>query len=95
MGLPIVTTRSPGCVDVVSDGVNGFLVPGRDVQSLASAINRLVDCSETRRRFGDASRRHAVSRFDVKAVVQQTRTLYRGLLGNGHRANGRSSIRLS
>lgn len=85
MGLPIVTTQSPGCIDVVRDGVNGFLVPGRDVQALASAIDRLVACADIRRRFGEASRRHAVSQFNVASVVQQTRTLYRGLLAESPR----------
>src|SRR5207253_6184837 len=69
MALPIVTTRSPGCVDVVEDGVNGFLVPGRDAGALAAAILRLVDQPETRRRFGAESRRRAVAQFDLAAVV--------------------------
>src|SRR5207248_119447 len=36
MGLPLITTRSPGCVEVVEEGVNGWLVPVRDAGALAS-----------------------------------------------------------
>ena len=43
MGLPLVTTDSPGCNDVVADGVNGFLTPLRDPAALSQAIQRLLD----------------------------------------------------
>jgi glycosyltransferase involved in cell wall biosynthesis len=38
-GLPVVTT--PHCGNVVTDGVDGFIVPARDSQALADAIARL------------------------------------------------------
>jgi glycosyltransferase involved in cell wall biosynthesis len=38
-GLPVVTT--PNCGNVVTDGVDGFIVPARDSQALADAIARL------------------------------------------------------
>src|SRR5690606_4362554 len=34
----LVTTDVPGCRDVVTDGVDGLLVPPRDAKALASAI---------------------------------------------------------
>jgi glycosyltransferase involved in cell wall biosynthesis len=80
MGLPIVTTKSPGCAEVVDDGVNGFLVPVRDPQALAAAVGRLLSDAASRRRCGAASRRLALDRFDLNAIAQQTRSLYRRLL---------------
>ncbi len=38
-GLPVVTT--PNCGNVVTDGVDGLIVPARDSQALADAIARL------------------------------------------------------
>jgi glycosyltransferase involved in cell wall biosynthesis len=38
-GLPVITT--PNCGQVVTDGVDGFIVPVRDSQALADAIARL------------------------------------------------------
>ena len=39
-GLPVVTT--PCCGDVVSDGVDGFIVPARDSEALAKTLMRYV-----------------------------------------------------
>jgi glycosyltransferase involved in cell wall biosynthesis len=80
MALPLITTDSPGCNDVVEDGVNGFLTPGRDPAALTRAILRLLEQPELRRRFGQVSRRRAVERFDLSVVVQETRRHYRELL---------------
>ncbi|MGO8697758.1 MAG: glycosyltransferase family 4 protein [Limisphaerales bacterium] len=41
-GLPVVTT--PNCGNVVTEGVDGFIVPARDSQALADAIARLDAC---------------------------------------------------
>jgi glycosyltransferase involved in cell wall biosynthesis len=80
MGLPLVTTDTPGCKDVVEDGVNGFLVPARDAGALGRAVLRLLAEPDLRRRFGRESRRRAVSLFDLSVVAAQTRALYRDLL---------------
>ncbi len=41
-GRPIVTTRMPGCTDVIRDGWNGFLVPPRDPRLMAERILDLL-----------------------------------------------------
>lgn len=45
-GLPIVASRSGGIVDLVKDGVNGYLVPEKDSKGLADRINLVIkdDC---------------------------------------------------
>lgn len=80
MGLPIVTTDSPGCRDVVEEGVNGFLVPVGDCAALTGAILRLVEQPALRDRLGRASRQRAVERFDLSLVTEQTRAVYERLL---------------
>ena len=55
-GLPIVVSREVGCVtDLVSDGVNGFTPAAADIESLASALRRLIEDAGLRRRQGEAS----------------------------------------
>ena len=80
MGLPIVTTDSPGCKDVVEDGVNGFLVIPRDSAALERAIFQLIESPDLRRTFGVASRQRALARFDLSRIATETRALYLSLL---------------
>jgi glycosyltransferase involved in cell wall biosynthesis len=82
MGLPLITTDSPGCNDVVEDGVNGCLVPARNPEALSQAIVDLLRQPEARQRFGRESRRRAVERFDLSVVVAQTAKHYRDLLAH-------------
>jgi glycosyltransferase involved in cell wall biosynthesis len=83
MALPIVTTDSPGCREVVVPGVNGCLVPIGDVDALAGALRRLADDPPLRERFGENGRARAIERFDLGVVAERTRHLYRELLAHG------------
>jgi glycosyltransferase involved in cell wall biosynthesis len=80
MGLPLITTFSPGCKEVVEDQVNGLLVPVHDAMALGHAILRLVNQPELRKRFGRLSRQRAVERFDLSLIAEQTRRMYKQLL---------------
>ena len=79
--LPLVTTDVPGCREVVSDGVDGLLVPVRDAAALARAIARLQDDPALARRLGVAARIKALALFDERVVVDATLAVYRELLG--------------
>jgi glycosyltransferase involved in cell wall biosynthesis len=81
-GLPIVTTRNRGCVEVVRDGVNGILVPVGAVAELADALQRLAGDQELRERMGAEGRRIAEEEFSVDQVADRTEAVYRELLGD-------------
>lgn len=68
MGLPIITTDWVGCRDTVEDGVNGFLIPTKDVDALVDRIERYLAEPALATRHGAASRRLAERRFDVRRV---------------------------
>lgn len=80
-GRPIVTTDTPGCRDVVADGINGLIVKPCDAESLAAALGRLLGDSELRSRLGAEGRRRAEREFDIKSVVKATLDQYRQMLG--------------
>ena len=80
MELPLVTTNSAGCNEVVEDGVNGFMVPVGDLNALADAIVTFVEQPDLRQRFGRASRQRILDRFDLSVIADQTISLYRNLL---------------
>jgi len=75
-GLPLITTDVPGCREVVSDGVDGLLVPKGDSKALAQAIRRLQENPELARRLGEAARLKARSQFDEHIVIQRTLEVY-------------------
>ena len=80
MGLPIVTTDTPGCNDVVKHGMNGLLTPARDQEALAQAIMDMVENPEGRRLFGRNSRRHTIKNFDLSKIVAEISSIYQDLL---------------
>lgn len=79
-GLPLVTTDVPGCREVVTDGVDGLLVPVHDAAALATAIARLLDDKPLAARLGEAARAKALSEFDERIVIERTLAVYQELL---------------
>ena len=78
--LPLVTTDVPGCREVVTDGVDGLLVPVRDAGALATAIARLHDDPVLAARLGAAARQRALDEFDEQIVIARTLAVYQELL---------------
>lgn len=81
-GLALVTTNVPGCREVVTDGVDGLLVPVRDVEALAKAIARLHDDPALRKKLGNAARQKALLEFDERIVVHRTLQVYEEIVPN-------------
>ncbi len=69
IGRPVVTTDSVGCRDTVIDGYNGFMIPAKDSDALASALKKLIDAPELRQTMGRNAREFAVDKFDIKDVI--------------------------
>jgi glycosyltransferase involved in cell wall biosynthesis len=67
-GRPVITADTPGCRETVIDGVNGYLVPPRNPQALATAMLRFVEDPGLIVDMGNQSRLIAQSRFDVGQV---------------------------
>jgi glycosyltransferase involved in cell wall biosynthesis len=74
-GLPIVTTDTPGCRDVVTHGVNGLLVPVKNAQAIADALETLIKDPGLRHRMGNAGRKVAVNFSNIK-INQETLAVY-------------------
>lgn len=81
-GRAIVATNVPGCEEIVRNGVNGVLVPPRDPDALARAIDALLKDSRARTRMGERGREIALQKFKEEDVVRETIAVYRELLGS-------------
>ena len=71
-GLPVVATEVGGVPELVEDGVTGFLVPPRDPDALAEALQKLIANPELRRRMSQAGRKKALKEFTLDRMLQET-----------------------
>jgi len=81
MERPIITTDAPGCKNVCVDGVNGFLVKPKDVESLYLAMKKMVELGDEKlREFGKAGRRLAEEKYNVEKIVGEYINLIEAIL---------------
>jgi glycosyltransferase involved in cell wall biosynthesis len=67
-GRAVVASAVGGLRDAVDDGVNGLLVPPRDVAALRAAIERLLADADLRERLGRAAREKALREWSPAAA---------------------------
>jgi glycosyltransferase involved in cell wall biosynthesis len=80
MCQPVVATDAGGTGEVVQEGRTGYLVPPRDVATLAAAIGRVLDDPACARAMGERGRSVVVEHFSARAMVRQMEALYARLL---------------
>jgi len=78
-GLPVVATTVGGVPDVITDGVEGLLVPPGRADALADAVSRLARDPAQRGRLADASLARSAL-FDVGSAAHAVESVYRELL---------------
>ena len=81
-GRVVVTTDHPGCRDAIEVGVSGLLVPVRNSDALADAIEELIKDPVRCVTMGQAGRKLAVSAFDEKKIVSAHLKIYQELMDN-------------
>ncbi len=75
--LPTVATRVGGIPEIIEDGRDGLLVPARNPEALAHAIETLYTDPEKARSFGTALHSRVERDFTKKRMVDETLALYR------------------
>lgn len=96
-GLPMVATSVGGNPEVIVDGKSGFIVQPRDVESLAAAMERMMNLSGSERKaMADAGRAHARERFDMERILDQWENLYYKLIARTvTKPNGKQQMQLA
>ena len=67
-GLPAVSTRVGGLVDIVRDGENAVAVPPGSPARIVDALRSLLDNPGYRERLGSAARENAMAHHDIDVV---------------------------
>ena len=80
-GLPIVSFACPtGPSEIVSDGLNGYLVAPYDVDLMVTRIQTLMDDADLRQSMSDRSM-DDTEKFDKARILAQWQGLIHELLG--------------
>ena len=69
-GLPVLTTRTGGIPEAVSDGVTGILVPPKDVNELSRGLEKLLMNTSMRDQMGKAGRAKAQELFNIEKTIE-------------------------
>ena len=75
-GLPIVTSSLAGIPEIITDQINGILVPQRAPEALASAIRSLLLDPKKREKLGASGLSTAREKFSLAATVQELIALF-------------------
>jgi glycosyltransferase involved in cell wall biosynthesis len=91
-GLPVVTTRVGAIPEIITDGVEGFLVQPGDTAALTDRIRLLIQDPALRARMSSAARARYLNEFTSEAFVERLEAVWRsvtdraGLCRDGVRA---------
>ncbi|OGU76006.1 MAG: hypothetical protein A2V93_06875 [Ignavibacteria bacterium RBG_16_34_14] len=79
MEKPSVATNSHGVLDIIVDGVTGYLFIKKDEKDLAKKLKLLINSPEKRIEIGKAAKEYVIKNFDVEKQTQELIGLYRKL----------------
>ncbi len=68
IGRPVIATFHAGTQELVEQGINGFLVPERDVDNLVRKILYLIKWPNLRRTMGENGRKKVLKEYDMRIV---------------------------
>jgi len=79
---PMIVTNSGGMPEVIQDGINGYIVPIRDYEALATRIITLLDDDILKERIGLTGRKIAELRFTKEIMASNNLSIYHEALKN-------------
>lgn len=82
-GVPPVATRVGGLLELVTDGVDGFLEPVGDIAAQAQRVIELLTNEELHCRIAQSARRTAIERFASTKIIPQYEKYYEEVVANG------------
>jgi glycosyltransferase involved in cell wall biosynthesis len=83
VGKPVIVTSSVGCAfELVRNGVNGYIVPEKNVEALYEALETLLVNDELRAQMGEASKRIVDNEFTYANEIESVKRLFQDAFGN-------------
>ncbi len=79
LGVPALVTRVGGMPEIVTDGVNGFVVEPRDAAAIAAAITRASSDPAALAEMRDRSLETCTGEFSINMTIERTLAMYEEL----------------
>lgn len=84
LGLPVIVTRVGGLPENLTDGVEGWIVPVRDVCAMTEVLRKIAQEPAQIHQFGVAARARAEQSFNLLDFAQQTLAVYQQCQSTQH-----------
>lgn len=84
---PVVATDTGGIREVISDGINGFLVGPKEVSRLFEKLNKVLISKGLRETLGKAAKGSLNGSFSAEDMAQNSQALYLALAGDRPHGN--------
>jgi len=78
-GFPLVATSAGGVPDIITDEVDGLIVPPGNPEALAAAIGRILRDPAFARSLGNAARETIANRYSADRSIERLEQIYAGL----------------
>ena len=81
-GVPAVCSKVGGLPEVITDGVEGYLVPPRDVETMAARALEILTSPERHHQMSKAARQRALAQFCSTKIIPLYEKLYERVLAS-------------
>lgn len=83
LGTPIVATKIGGIPEIVTDGVDGILIPPADSEALANTLADLLNQPEKLKSLANKGREKVIGKFEFEDMTRNYEAVYEDLIRNG------------
>jgi glycosyltransferase involved in cell wall biosynthesis len=83
LGTPIVATNIGGIPEVVTDGVDGILIPPAASGAIADALTDLIDHPEKLKALSGTGKQKVIEKFEFEEMTRKYEAVYDDLIKNG------------
>ena len=80
-GTPVIATGVGAVPELINHGINGFIVPNEDSQTMANYMDLLLIDEKFRKRIGENGR-NSVERFSVDNIGKEIKKIYNKAIKN-------------
>jgi glycosyltransferase involved in cell wall biosynthesis len=75
-GKPCIATKTSSIPEIVEDGVNGFLVPPKDSQSIADSLIKMISDPQLVQKMGQEGIETVKKKFTIEKMIKEYESIF-------------------